>query len=317
MSVVRLALLGAGLGLAACASSGQPGGGFGPSVVVCPPGVPCRTQSSQQVTATYAREPERPTDADAYAGEEVGALRDAAAAGDARAAYKLGQAQEFGLGGAARSPSAAARSYEHAAAEGHPWATWRLSTLVERGVAPGGRRRALDLTRAAAAAGHAPSAYNLAVAYQEGRGLPRHGGEAARWMTRAAEGGVPEAQYALGTMLFRGEGVPRQSYQALQWMRSAAQGGDLRAQRAVGRLYMTGLEEMGQDLGEARSWLSLAAGRGDAAARRDLAAIDRAEREERDFQRALALRQEETRALWNAALLASWLAPPPVVVVLR
>ena len=317
MNAFRLVVLGAGIGVAACAPRGQPGGGFGAGVVVCSPGGACRTQPSDLVTATHAGEPERQEDADAYRGEDPGALREATSAGDARAAYKLGQAQEFGLGGVARSPSAAARSYEQATAAGHPWASWRLATLVERGVAPGGRRRALDLARAAAQAGHAQSAYNLGLAYREGRSLPRDGGEAARWMTLAAEGGVPEAQYALGTMFFGGEGVQRQPYQALQWMRRAAQGGDMRAQRAVGRLYMTGLEEMGQDLQEARSWLSLAAGRGDAQARRDLAEIDRAEREERNFQRALALKQEETRALLNAVLLASWLAPPPVVVVLR
>lgn len=317
MTPFRLVVLGAGIVLAACAPRGQPGGGFGPNVVVCQPGAECRVQPTGTIAATYDQDPERQRDPDPYRGEDLGVLRAAAASGEARAAYKLGQAQEFGLGGAPRSPAAAARSYEQAADSGNPWAAWRLATLVERGAAPGGRRRALDLSRAAAQAGHAQSAFNLGAALQEGRGMARNSAEAARWLTVAAEGGVPEAQYVLGTMLFRGDGVPRQSYQALQWMRRAAQGGDIRAQRAVGRLYMTGLEEMGQDPQEARSWLSLAAGRGDAQARRDLAEMDRAEGEERDFQRALALRQAETRALWDAVLLAAWLSPPPVVVVLR
>ena len=79
-------------------------------------------------------------------------------------------------------------------------------------------------------------------------------------------------------MYFRGDGVSRRSYEALQWMRRSAQNGFLPAQKAVGRLYMTGLEEMGQDLAEARSWLSLAASRGDAEARRWLPQIEQAER---------------------------------------
>ncbi|WP_338662241.1 hypothetical protein VQH23_18725 [Pararoseomonas sp. SCSIO 73927] len=123
--------------------------------------------------------------------------------------------------------------------------------------------------------------------------------ESARGLVAAAEGGSPNAQYRLATLLFRGgEGFRRQPYAALQWMRRAAESGDVRAQRAVGRLYMTGLEEMGQDPREARNWLSMAASRGDRAAARDLAEMDRAERAERDFLRALALRQAETRVLW-------------------
>ena len=129
-------------------------------------------------------------------------------------------------------------------------------------------------------------------------GRPEHG-ESLRGLVAAAEAGVPDAQYRLATVLFRGTpDTPRQPYPALQWMRRAGEGGDVRAQRAVGRLYMTGLEEMGQDLQEARRWLGMAAAQGDRLARRDLAEIDRAEKQERDFERALALRQAETRSLW-------------------
>ncbi|SHI79136.1 Sel1 repeat-containing protein [Roseomonas rosea] len=136
---------------------------------------------------------------------------------------------------------------------------------------------------------------------EEGPARPREPevGDSLRGLAAAAESGVPDAQYRLATLLFRGTpDTPRQSYAALQWMRRAGEGGDVRAQRAVGRLYMTGLEEMGQDLQEARRWLGMAAGQGDRQARRDLAEIDRAERQERDFQRALALKQAETRSLW-------------------
>lgn len=73
----------------------------------------------------------------------------------------------------------------------------------------------------------------------------------------------PSAAYDLGLRYFRGDGVRQDSYRALQWMRDAAERGDIEAQKAVGRLYMTGLEEMGADLQEARKWLSIAAGRGD------------------------------------------------------
>lgn len=73
----------------------------------------------------------------------------------------------------------------------------------------------------------------------------------------------PRAAYDLGLRFFRGDGVKQDSYRALQWMRDAAERGDLDAQKALGRLYLTGLEEMGPDPGEAQKWLRIAVSRGD------------------------------------------------------
>jgi TPR repeat protein len=46
-------------------------------------------------------------------------------------------------------------------------------------------------------------------------------------------------------------------------MRDAAERGNLKAQMALGRLYLTGLEEMGADPGEAEKWLSITSSKGD------------------------------------------------------
>jgi len=73
----------------------------------------------------------------------------------------------------------------------------------------------------------------------------------------------PRAAYDLGLRFFRGDGVRQDSYKALQWMRDAGERGNLDAQKALGRFYLTGLEEMGSDPGEAQRWLSMAASRGD------------------------------------------------------
>jgi TPR repeat protein len=73
----------------------------------------------------------------------------------------------------------------------------------------------------------------------------------------------PAAAYDLGMRLFRGDGFPRDSYGAIAWMRAAAEAGDVRAATALGRVYLTGLDETGRDLREARAWLGVAAGRGD------------------------------------------------------
>lgn len=88
----------------------------------------------------------------------------------------------------------------------------------------------------------------------------------------------PRAAYDLGLRYFRGDGVRQNSHQALQWMRSAGERGHLQAQMALGRFYLMGLEEMGPDPAEAEKWLSMAAGRGNAEARRLLSEASAAKR---------------------------------------
>lgn len=310
------AALGLGLLLAGCQPQMVGGSGFGPGVQVCDQSG-CRIQSSQAQTLVVTDDArlQRQADPDLYRGESAAELRAGAAAGDPGAAYRLGQAYEFGAGGLPRNASQAARNYEVAASAGMPFAMYRLGKLAEQGAAPGGRARAIQLYADAANGGVAQAAHNLGFLYLQGRGLPRDSAEAAKWFTLAAEKGVPESQYNLGLMLFRGDGLARRSYEALQWMRRSAHNGFLPAQKAVGRLYMTGLEEMGQDLQESRSWLSLAASRGDAEARRWLQQVDQALQAEQAFQQRLALQAQETATMWASVALAAALAPPPVVVI--
>lgn len=74
----------------------------------------------------------------------------------------------------------------------------------------------------------------------------------------------PEAAYDLALKYFRGDGVPQDSFKSVKWMRIAGEQGQLEAQKALGLLYLTGLEEMGADPAEAEKWLKIAASRGDA-----------------------------------------------------
>jgi TPR repeat protein len=299
----------------------QTGGAFGQAVQICRAGEECRVVPTAQLRNAMPQEDlrgARQADPDLYRGEDAGGLQTAAASGDARAAYLLGQIHEFGLGGRPRRGSEAARWYGQAADQGHPWAQFRLAQMLESGGA--GRRdrpAAVRLTVAAAQGGVAQAAYNLGMMHRAGNGVARDAGEAARWLTVAAENGVPEAQYNLGLMYFRGDRVPRQLHDALSWMRQAAQGGYAPAQKAVGRLYMTGLDTMGQDLNEARSWLSLAASRGDREAQGWMRQLDREAREEAAFQRQLQMQAAETQAMWTSIALAALLTPPPVTYIVR
>lgn len=95
--------------------------------------------------------------------------------------------------------------------------------------------------------------------------------------------------------------MSRQLHEALKWTRQAAADGRLPAQRSVDQLHLTDLDTMGQDLQEARTWLGIAASRGDRESRRLLPEVDRALRPVRDHALRLRLHAARTAAWWGSA----------------
>ena len=93
----------------------------------------------------------------------------------------------------------------------------------------------------------------------------------------------PKAAYDLALRYFRGDGVPQNSYKAIQTMRDSGERGFLEAQKALGKLYFSGLEEMGSDLNEAHRWLSMAAGQGDKEASGLLEKVTSAREDDREW----------------------------------
>ncbi|MBK8177086.1 MAG: sel1 repeat family protein [Rhodospirillales bacterium] len=116
----------------------------------------------------------------------------------------------------------------------------------------------------------------------------------------------PSAAYDLALRYFRGDGVPQDSYRALQWMRSAAERGNVPAQTALGRLYFTGLEEMGSDLNEASRWLSAAAASGDGEARKLLVEVQEAQANDAVYRRQLTDWRYQTYYYWSQGLSYRW-----------
>lgn len=66
---------------------------------------------------------------------------------------------------------------------------------------------------------------NLSLLLANGDGVPRDQPAAARWCRRAAEQGMPEAQDRLGIMYAEGAGLPRDGAAALAWFMVAARSG--------------------------------------------------------------------------------------------
>ena len=132
--------------------------------------------------------------------------------------------------------------------------------------------------------------YRLGEQYACGIGVPRDGGRARQWYTKAAatfkkaaEQGDADAQFSLGDMYKKGEGVPQDDDMACQWYaKAAAQGhnaglnaltqlaeqGNADAQYCLGCMYRKG-EGLLQDYDLARRWFEKAIAQGHADALND------------------------------------------------
>ena len=160
--------------------------------------------------------------------------------------------------------------------------------------------------RSAAIAGDGAAAYEVALRFAEGRGVPVNLEEAAHWYERAAEKGLTPAQFRYASLLEKGLGVKKDIDQArrlylaaatkgnskamhnlavlytegfdgkpdyaiaVQWFRKAAQHGIADSQYNLGVLCARGLGTA-KSFAEAYQWFALAAAQGDeeAAKKRD------------------------------------------------
>jgi localization factor PodJL len=96
--------------------------------------------------------------------------------------------------------------------------------------------------RSAAVAGDATAAYEVAVRFSEGRGVPADLQEAARWYERAAMKGLVPAQFRYASLLEKGIGVKKNLGQARRFYLAAANKGHAKAMHNLAVLYAEGIE---------------------------------------------------------------------------
>lgn len=168
-----------------------------------------------------------------------------------------------------------------------------VSTLYEEALklearnTPASDVDAVRLYRAAANQGLPAAMYQLARAYDRGRGIDKSATEAAVWYKRAADLGHVGAMASLGTMYEFGEGVPADLVEALRLYKLAAEAGDAHGMTSVGYLFQTG-KGVPKDGEEARKWYEKAAAAGNPRAMYNLALMHvRGEGGERDFGEAV------------------------------
>jgi localization factor PodJL len=115
--------------------------------------------------------------------------------------------------------------------------------------------------RTAAQHGDAGAAYEVALRYAEGRGVPLSLEEAARWFRRAADLGLAPAQYRLGSLYEKGQGLKKDLEAARRLYTTAAEKGNAKAMHNLAVLYAEGLDGK-PDFRTAAQWFRKAAERG-------------------------------------------------------
>ena len=156
------------------------------------------------------------------------ALREAAAEGDPKAIFAIGD-RLMGSGPSAPDSDmeGAAHWYEMAAEMGFAPAQYRIGNAYEKGLGvERDLQAAMTWYQLAAEQGNVSAMHNLAVLYATEIDGQRDMTQAARWFLEAAERGVKDSQVNLGILSARGEGVPQDLTESYKWLALAARAGD-------------------------------------------------------------------------------------------
>jgi len=159
------------------------------------------------------------------------ALREAAAKGDPKALFEIGNRYTDGRG-VQSDYAKAAQWYELSAALGFAPAQYRLGNFNEKGLGmPRDTAKAKTWYQLAAQQGNASAMHNLAVLFAMGPDGAPDNDSAARWFSKAAELGVKDSQFNLGILSAKGLGVPRNLEESYKWFALAARSGDKDAEQ--------------------------------------------------------------------------------------
>jgi localization factor PodJL len=201
---------------------------------------PITTQSTKQgprafpqtplATQNTANQSPRPAAPETTTGINEALLK-AANAGDADAAFEIGERHLTGRG-VETNHAEAIKWFEKAASKGSAAAAFRLGMAYEKAQgAARDRARARTNYVLAAESGHLKAMHNLAVMMVEDGGAKPDYANAIPWFKRAAERGLKDSQYNLGVLFARGLGVAQNLPESFLWFSLAANQGDPDAAR--------------------------------------------------------------------------------------
>ncbi|KXF79501.1 hypothetical protein ATN84_02630 [Paramesorhizobium deserti] len=219
-----------------------------PEANAMPPAAPAEEPAAAMPSSPHAEaapetQPEAPAPAEAAESNpqptiptvptEAGsaALREAAANGDPKALFEIGNRYTDGRG-VQSDYAKAAQWYELSAALGFAPAQYRLGNFNEKGLGlPRDTAKAKTWYQLAAEQGNASAMHNLAVLFAMGPDGTPDNESAARWFGKAAELGVKDSQFNLGILSAKGLGTPRNLEESYKWFALAALSGDKDAEQ--------------------------------------------------------------------------------------
>jgi localization factor PodJL len=218
----------AGDTLAAPSAASQPAPDSVAAVIATQQGTPPSIGAMQESGTAPAAPAEAPTAVPTIpmeAGPQP--LRDAAAQGDAKALFEIGDIYTNG-NGVTSDLATAAGWYNLSAERGFAPAQYRLGNLYEKGLGIGrDLGKAKNYYQLAAAQGNASAMHNLAVLFAGGAdGAAPDNEAAAHWFTQAAELGVKDSQFNLAILAAKGLGMPQNLEESYKWFALAANAGD-------------------------------------------------------------------------------------------
>lgn len=149
----------------------------------------------------------------------------AARAGDAEAAFQLGQLYRLGVAGAAPAPDKASAWYQLAARQHHAGAALVLGMLFKNGDGvPRDAQRAAAWLERASALGNAHAMFLLSNAYRDGAGVPRDPARGRALLEQAAEHDYPPALQELALTVQTGDALsPRDEQRAAHLLKEATE----------------------------------------------------------------------------------------------
>lgn len=152
---------------------------------------------------------------------------------------------------------------QDAAARGNAKAAYQLGIMYANGDEVELQySRAVEYISQAAEAGLVEAMSTLAWLFANGLGVQQDDEKTRYWYFKAAEHGEPKDQYMIATMYrFAQFGAQRDHQKALEWYYKAADQGFPPAQFALGKMLMDG-KHIEKDLVRAFQWLSLAVANG-------------------------------------------------------
>ena len=106
-----------------------------------------------------------------------------------------------------------------------------------------------------------PAEWNLAVAYEKGRGIPRDYKQARYWYEQGAHAGDKQSEERLGELLYLGQGGNKDREAAIRWLTAAADQGNVSAAVNLGKVLSDDEASITEHI-SAVTWFAIARRRG-------------------------------------------------------